>query len=289
MPNRFGLPMTVAARKPRRKKPRPIPHDFARLVRPPRPRAAVAGAGAASAADPYRVWLSEIMLQQTTVKAVRPITRVSGALADGRGACRGKPRRRAARLGGARLLRPRPQSACLRAKWLRRNMAAFSRRRSRRCARCPASATTRRRRSRRLPSMRRRCRSTAMSSAWWRGCSRSRRRCRRPNRRIKELAASLLPAHRSGDFAQALMDLGATLCSPKRPACALCPWSERLRRACARRSGDVSAQSAKARRQTAPRRRLRRAARRRPHVVAQAAGKRPARRHERSAGQRMGA
>ncbi len=43
---------------------------------------------------------------------------------------------------------------------------------------------------------------------------------------IKRLAASLLTARRSGDFAQALMDLGATICSPKRPACSLCPWSE---------------------------------------------------------------
>jgi A/G-specific adenine glycosylase len=43
---------------------------------------------------------------------------------------------------------------------------------------------------------------------------------------IKQLAAALLPPHRSGDFAQALMDLGATICSPKRPACALCPWNE---------------------------------------------------------------
>ncbi|HXX08555.1 MAG TPA: A/G-specific adenine glycosylase [Pseudolabrys sp.] len=42
---------------------------------------------------------------------------------------------------------------------------------------------------------------------------------------IKQLAASLLPVRRSGDFAQALMDLGATLCSPKRPICALCPWN----------------------------------------------------------------
>ena len=45
-------------------------------------------------------------------------------------------------------------------------------------------------------------------------------------RAIKELASSLLPMRRSGDFAQALMDLGATICSPKRPACALCPWNE---------------------------------------------------------------
>ena len=44
--------------------------------------------------------------------------------------------------------------------------------------------------------------------------------------RIKELAGALLPPQRSGDFAQALMDLGATICTPTKPACALCPWSE---------------------------------------------------------------
>jgi len=44
--------------------------------------------------------------------------------------------------------------------------------------------------------------------------------------RIKELAAALLPPARSGDFAQALMDLGATICTPKNPACVLCPWTE---------------------------------------------------------------
>ncbi len=43
---------------------------------------------------------------------------------------------------------------------------------------------------------------------------------------VKTLARSLLPVRRSGDFAQALMDLGATICSPKRPACALCPWND---------------------------------------------------------------
>lgn len=42
---------------------------------------------------------------------------------------------------------------------------------------------------------------------------------------IQRLATSLLPTRRSGDFAQGLMDLGATICSPKRPACALCPWT----------------------------------------------------------------
>ncbi len=43
---------------------------------------------------------------------------------------------------------------------------------------------------------------------------------------IRAHAARLTPQTRSGDFAQAMMDLGATLCTPKRPACALCPWRD---------------------------------------------------------------
>ncbi|MFI5013993.1 MAG: A/G-specific adenine glycosylase [Hyphomicrobiales bacterium] len=43
---------------------------------------------------------------------------------------------------------------------------------------------------------------------------------------IRVLAQRLAPARRSGDFAQALMDLGAMICRPRQPACALCPWSE---------------------------------------------------------------
>lgn len=42
---------------------------------------------------------------------------------------------------------------------------------------------------------------------------------------IRERAASLTPPVRPGDYAQAVMDLGATICTPKSPACALCPWS----------------------------------------------------------------
>jgi A/G-specific adenine glycosylase len=44
--------------------------------------------------------------------------------------------------------------------------------------------------------------------------------------RIKELAATLLADTRAGDSAQALMDLGASICTPKKPACALCPLNE---------------------------------------------------------------
>ncbi len=43
---------------------------------------------------------------------------------------------------------------------------------------------------------------------------------------ISRLARALTPPQRAGDFAQAMMDLGATICTPKKPACALCPWNE---------------------------------------------------------------
>ena len=42
--------------------------------------------------------------------------------------------------------------------------------------------------------------------------------------RLRELAAALVPEQRAGDFAQAMMDLGATICTPRRPRCVLCPW-----------------------------------------------------------------
>ena len=69
-------------------------------------------------------------------------------------------------------------------------------------------------------------RSTAMSSGWWRGCSRSKRYCPAAKPDIRRLTEALVPRERAGDFAQALMDLGATICTPKKPACALCPWME---------------------------------------------------------------
>jgi A/G-specific adenine glycosylase len=42
--------------------------------------------------------------------------------------------------------------------------------------------------------------------------------------KLRALATELVPEQRAGDFAQALMDLGATLCTPRRPRCVLCPW-----------------------------------------------------------------
>lgn len=39
-------------------------------------------------------------------------------------------------------------------------------------------------------------------------------------------ATALTPDARPGDYAQAVMDLGATICTPKSPACGICPWRD---------------------------------------------------------------
>jgi A/G-specific adenine glycosylase len=65
---------------------------------------------------------------------------------------------------------------------------------------------------------------------------------------LRRLARALVPAARAGDYAQAVMDLGATVCVPKAPRCALCPWHGACR---AREQG--SAGELPARRAAAPR------------------------------------
>jgi A/G-specific adenine glycosylase len=53
---------------------------------------------------------------------------------------------------------------------------------------------------------------------------------------IRARADALVPDRRVGDFTQAMMDLGATICTPKKPACGICPWMA----ACAARArGDA--------------------------------------------------
>jgi A/G-specific adenine glycosylase len=41
---------------------------------------------------------------------------------------------------------------------------------------------------------------------------------------IRDVLAQIVPPDRPGDFAQATMDLGATICIPRKPRCMLCPW-----------------------------------------------------------------
>jgi A/G-specific adenine glycosylase len=55
--------------------------------------------------------------------------------------------------------------------------------------------------------------------------------------RLKALAARLTPDARPGCHAQALMDLGATICTPRSPACGICP----LMSACAAREKGIAA------------------------------------------------
>lgn len=43
---------------------------------------------------------------------------------------------------------------------------------------------------------------------------------------LRRLAATLTPTRRPGDYAQAMMDLGATVCTPRKPRCMLCPLAE---------------------------------------------------------------
>jgi len=53
---------------------------------------------------------------------------------------------------------------------------------------------------------------------------------------LRELAAAHTPAQRPGDAAQAMMDLGATVCTPRNPRCAVCPWAD----ACAARAQGIA-------------------------------------------------
>ena len=47
--------------------------------------------------------------------------------------------------------------------------------------------------------------------------------------KIRELAGAMTPTHRLGDYAQAMMDLGATICRPKSPNCPACPLAAACR------------------------------------------------------------
>jgi A/G-specific adenine glycosylase len=69
---------------------------------------------------------------------------------------------------------------------------------------------------------------------------------------IAERAATLVPKVRAGDYAQALMDLGATVCTPQSPRCMLCPIANACR---ARRLGIAEQLPARAPKQQKPTRR----------------------------------
>ncbi len=178
------------------------------------------------AADPYRVWLSEIMLQQTTVKAVAPYYARFLARWPDIKALAAAPLDEVLKAwaGLGYYARARNLHACVRAV-VERHGGEF-----------PASE----RALRTLPGIGAYTAAAIAAIAFEQPASPVDGNIERvvarlyavdtplpaAKQEIARLAQALTPRNRAGDFAQAMMDLGATLCSPKTPACALCPWRE---------------------------------------------------------------
>jgi A/G-specific adenine glycosylase len=216
--------MTLAARRNRRKA-RTAPSAAVLLAWYDRHRRALPWrAPPGETPDPYRVWLSEIMLQQTTVKTVAPYYA-----------------RFVARWPTVEGLAASPLTAVLK---LWAGLGYYARARNlHACAR----AVVERHGGRfpddvaalaALPGIGRYTAAAIAAIAFDRRATPVDGNVERVVARlfaveaalpaakpeIQRLAEGLTPAERPGDFAQAMMDLGATLCTPARPACALCPW-----------------------------------------------------------------
>jgi A/G-specific adenine glycosylase len=187
-------------------------------------------------ADPYRVWLSEIMLQQTTVRAVAPYYL-----------------RFLAQWPDLRALAAAPLDDVLKA-WA--GLGYYARARNlHACARAVLE-----RHGGRFPDSGKELRALpgigAYTAAAIAAIAFEQRAIAidgniervitrlfaiesplpKAKSKIRARGEMLLPASRFGDFTQAMMDLGATLCMPNRPACGICPWTD----ACAaRRRGDA--------------------------------------------------
>ena len=201
-------------------------------------------------ADPYRVWLSEIMLQQTTVKAVVPYFEAF-----------------VARWPTVRKLAAAPLDDVL-AAWA--GLGYYTRARNlHACAvaivaehggRFPATEAE----LRTLPGIGPYTAAAIAAIAFGERATPVDGNVERVVARLfavrdplpaakpllRRFAAALTPADRPGDFAQAMMDLGATVCMPRRPSCLMCPLAGR----CAARelglASELPARKEKARRPT---------------------------------------
>ncbi len=174
--------------------------------------------------DPYHVWLSEVMLQQTTVAAVKP-----------------RFRRFVDRWPTVESLAAAPDEEIL-GEWAglgyyarARNLMACARE----VARIGAFPRTEAE-LRRLPGLGPYTAAAIAAIAFGEpatvvdtnvarvvarlhGIDRPLAEARE---QIRELAEAMTPAERPGDHAQAMMDLGATICRPRKPACPACPLAE---------------------------------------------------------------
>ena len=172
--------------------------------------------------DPYRVWLSEVMLQQTTVATVQP-----------------RFLRFLDRWPDVHALAAAPEPEVM-AEWAglgyyarARNLIACARRVSAGGGRFPDQAEG----LRALPGIGAYTAAAIAAIAFDRAETVVDGNVERVTARLfavtdplpgakprlAALAATLTPARRPGDFAQAMMDLGATICTPRAPRCADCP------------------------------------------------------------------
>ena len=179
--------------------------------------------------DPYRVWASEIMLQQTTVTAVKPYYE-----------------RFMARFPTVKALAEAPSEEVMQA-WA--GLGYYSRARNlHACAKAVMEGHRGRfpdteEGLRALPGIGAYTAGAVAAIAFDRPAAAVDGNVERvmtrlfaiadelPGARplVRERVLALLPQTRPGDFAQALMDLGATICTPRNPACGLCPWREPCR------------------------------------------------------------
>lgn len=198
--------------------------------------------------DPYRVWLSEVMLQQTTVKAVVPYFEAFTA-----------------RWPSVEALAA-ASDADVMAAWAglgyysrARNLLACAREVASRGGRFPDSAAE----LRALPGIGPYTAGAIAAIAFGERAPAVDGNVERVVSRVFAIAepfpaakplvaralTPLVPADRPGEFAEALMDLGATICTPRRPACALCPWNHACR---ARAAGAPEAYPVKAEKRARP-------------------------------------
>jgi A/G-specific adenine glycosylase len=174
-------------------------------------------------ADPYKVWLSEIMLQQTTVTAVKPY--FLGFLA---------------RWPNVRLLAEASGEEVMRA-WA--GLGYYSRARNlHTCAKIVAGPLKGKFPDtvaglQGLPGIGPYTAAAVAAIAYGRPVAAIDGNAERVLARlysidtplpaarseIKAKAAAMVPVARPGDFAQATMDLGAMICAPKHPSCDICP------------------------------------------------------------------
>jgi A/G-specific adenine glycosylase len=187
------------------------------------------------APDPYRVWLSEIMLQQTTVRAVAPyFARFTACWPDVR-ALAAAPLDDVLKLwaGLGYYARARNLHACARAV-AERHGGRFPEGEAELAALPGIGPYT----AAAIAAIAFDAPAAAVDGNVERVVARLfavERELPAAKAEIRRLTERLVPTARAGDFAQALMDLGASICTPKKPACALCPW---MRSCAARRRGD---------------------------------------------------